>query len=95
VNKIKSRIVRIVTFFVNFTFLLPQKESQLITSTNRIFICVKLFLTMNTNKILSKIRTKRHALNYSQEYMALLLKMKQSNYNKIENGKVELSIPIL
>ena len=50
---------------------------------------------MNTNKILSKIRTKRHALNYSQEYMALLLKMKQSNYNKIENGKVELSIPIL
>jgi transcriptional regulator with XRE-family HTH domain len=50
---------------------------------------------MNTNKILSKIRTKRHALNYSQEYMALLLKMKQSNYNKIENGKVELSIPLL
>lgn len=50
---------------------------------------------MNTNKILSKIRTKRHALNYSQEYMALLLKMKQSNYNKIENGKVELSIPKL
>jgi transcriptional regulator with XRE-family HTH domain len=27
--------------------------------------------------------------------MALLLAMKQSNYNKIENGKVELSIPML
>jgi len=50
---------------------------------------------LNTNKILSKIRAKRHALNYSQEYMALLLAMKQSNYNKIENGKVELSIPML
>jgi transcriptional regulator with XRE-family HTH domain len=50
---------------------------------------------MNANKILSKIRAKRHTLNYSQEYMALLLEMKQSNYNKIENGKIELSIPML
>ena len=42
---------------------------------------------MNTDKILSKIRSKRQELNYSQEYVASVLQMKQANYNKIENGK--------
>ncbi|MEK8178868.1 helix-turn-helix transcriptional regulator [Flavobacterium buctense] len=50
---------------------------------------------MNTDKILSKIRSKRQELNYSQEYIASVLQMKQANYNKIENGKVELSVPVL
>ncbi len=50
---------------------------------------------MNTDKILSKIRSKRQKLNYSQEYVASVLQMKQANYNKIENGKVELSVSVL
>jgi transcriptional regulator with XRE-family HTH domain len=47
---------------------------------------------MNTDKILAKIRSKRQQLNYSQDYVASVLQMKQANYNKIENGKVELSV---
>ena len=50
---------------------------------------------MNTDKILAKIRSKRQELNYSQEYIATLLQMKQANYNKIENGKVALTVPVL
>ncbi|MBF6641306.1 helix-turn-helix transcriptional regulator [Flavobacterium sp. J49] len=50
---------------------------------------------MNTDKILSKIRSKRQLLNYSQDYVASVLQMKQANYNKIENGKVELSVSVL
>lgn len=50
---------------------------------------------MITDKILAKIRSKRQELNYSQEYMASVLQMKQANYNKIENGKVELSVAVL
>lgn len=50
---------------------------------------------MNTDNILSKIRSKRQKLNYSQEYVASVLQMKQANYNKIENGKVELSVSVL
>ena len=50
---------------------------------------------MNTTKILEKIKKKRQQLNYSQEYMATALQMKQANYNKIENGKVILTAPLL
>lgn len=50
---------------------------------------------MNTDKILAKIRIKRQQLNYSQDYVASVLQMKQANYNKIENGKVELSVQVL
>lgn len=50
---------------------------------------------MNTDKILAKIRSKRQQLNYSQDYVASVLQMKQANYNKIENGKVELSVQVL
>jgi len=50
---------------------------------------------METGLILAKIRSKRHELNYSQEYMAIMLQMKQSNYNKIENGKVEMTLTLL
>ncbi len=50
---------------------------------------------METAPILAKIRSKRHELNYSQEYMAVMLQMKQSNYNKIENGKVEMTLTLL
>lgn len=49
---------------------------------------------MNTDKILAKIRIKRQQLNYSQDYVASVLQMKQANYNKIENGKVELSVSV-
>lgn len=50
---------------------------------------------MNTDKILANIRSKRQQLNYSQDYVASVLQMKQANYNKIENGKVELSVQVL
>jgi len=50
---------------------------------------------MNTDKILAKIRSKRQQLNYSQDYVASVLQMNQANYNKIENGKVELSVQVL
>ena len=50
---------------------------------------------MEIAPILAKIRSKRHELNYSQEYMAVLLQMKQSNYNKIENSKVEMTLMLL
>lgn len=50
---------------------------------------------METGLILAKIRSKRLELNYSQEYMAIMLQMKQSNYNKIENGKVEMTLTLL
>ena len=50
---------------------------------------------MNTAKILEKIKNRRQQLNYSQEYMATALQMKQANYNKIENGKVILTAPLL
>ncbi|MGV3695945.1 helix-turn-helix domain-containing protein [Flavobacterium sp.] len=47
---------------------------------------------MKTDRILLNIRFKRQELNYSQQYMASLLEMNQANYNKIENGRVELSV---
>jgi len=50
---------------------------------------------MEIEPILAKIWSKRHELNYSQEYMAMLLEMKQANYNKIENGKVEMTLSML
>jgi len=50
---------------------------------------------MNTAKILEKIKNRRQQLNYSQEYMATTLQMNQGNYNKIENGKVELTATML
>jgi transcriptional regulator with XRE-family HTH domain len=50
---------------------------------------------MITDKILSKIRSKRQSLNYSQEYVASLLKISQGSYNKIENGTTELTVNTL
>jgi transcriptional regulator with XRE-family HTH domain len=50
---------------------------------------------MNVDKILTKIKIKRQHLNYSQEYMASVLQMKQANYNKIENDRIELTVSIL
>jgi transcriptional regulator with XRE-family HTH domain len=37
-------------------------------------------------KISSNIRIERLKLNYSQEYMAVMLNMSQNNYSKIERG---------
>jgi transcriptional regulator with XRE-family HTH domain len=50
---------------------------------------------MNVDKILSQIRAKRQELNYSQEYVASLLKISQGSYNKIENGTTELTVKTL
>jgi transcriptional regulator with XRE-family HTH domain len=50
---------------------------------------------MIIDKILSKIRSKRQTLNYSQEYVASLLKISQGSYNKIENGTTELTVNML
>lgn len=50
---------------------------------------------MIIDKILSKIRSKRQSLNYSQEYVASLLQISQGSYNKIENGITELTVNTL
>ena len=46
---------------------------------------------MEVDIILLRIINKRQQLNYSQQYIASLVQINQANYNKIENGKVELS----
>ena len=53
------------------------------------------FVCMKIDNILSHIRSKRHILDYSQEYVASLLKISQSSYNKIENGTTELTVKTL
>lgn len=42
--------------------------------------------------ILAKITAKRLEKRYSQEYMATCLKITQGYYNKLENGKIEMTI---
>lgn len=42
--------------------------------------------------ILAKITAKRLEKRYSQEYMANCLKISQGYYNKLENGKIEMTI---
>ena len=79
-------------FFAIFVFQIPQKIVYLYT---KVKLLNKNFFVMKVDKILVKIRCKRQELNYSQEYMASVLQMKQANYNKIENGKVELTVPVL
>ena len=44
------------------------------------------------SSILTKITKKRLERNFSQHYMASQLNISQSYYNKIENGKKELTI---
>lgn len=45
--------------------------------------------------ILSKIAAKRLEKNFSQQYMATSLKITQGYYNKLENGKIEMTIRIM
>jgi transcriptional regulator with XRE-family HTH domain len=45
--------------------------------------------------ILSKITAKRLEKRYSQQYMADSLSITQGYYNKLENGKNEMSIQTL
>lgn len=42
--------------------------------------------------ILTKISIKRLEKKFSQDYMALKLNISQSYYNKIENGKKEITL---
>ncbi|UPT72234.1 MAG: helix-turn-helix transcriptional regulator [Flavobacterium sp. JAD_PAG50586_2] len=42
--------------------------------------------------ILAKFTAKRLEKGYSQEYMASCLKITQGYYNKLENGKIEMTI---
>lgn len=42
--------------------------------------------------ILSKITAKRLEKRYSQAYMAHCLKITQGYYNKLENGKIEMTV---
>lgn len=91
-NKVFQINCRKCFFFLLFSFYKCHKKSLI---NNRKVICLILFLKMNTDKILSKIRSKRQLLNYSQDYVASVLQMKQANYNKIENGKVDLSVSVL
>lgn len=79
-------------FFDYFRFPSTTKKGQ---NNNGKVICLNFFCIMNTDKILAKIRSKRQQLNYSQDYVASVLQMNQANYNKIENGKVELSVQVL
>ena len=50
---------------------------------------------MNADVILFEIRRKRLSLEYSQEYMASMLSISQSNYNRIESGSILLTLPML
>ena len=43
-------------------------------------------------KILTKIIVKRLEKNFSQNYIASRLKISQSYYNKIENGKKDITL---
>ena len=45
--------------------------------------------------ILSRITAKRIEKNFSQRYMAARLNISQSYYNKLENGRNEMSIKTL
>lgn len=45
-----------------------------------------------TNHILTKISSKRLEKKFSQQYMATCLNITQGYYNKLENGKIEMTI---
>ena len=45
-----------------------------------------------TQYILNKFTAKRLEKKFSQEYMASCLKITQGYYNKLENGKIEMTI---
>lgn len=47
------------------------------------------------SKILLKIRQLRNKKNFSQEFVADKIGISQSNYAKLENGKVKLNLEIL
>jgi transcriptional regulator with XRE-family HTH domain len=47
---------------------------------------------MKADKILTKIRSRRLELNYSQDYVASQLNLQQSAYNKLENGSRKLTV---
>ncbi len=46
-------------------------------------------------KMLTKVKTERVKKGYSQEYLASILNISQSSYNKLENGKVEITLSTL
>ncbi|MEC4048669.1 helix-turn-helix transcriptional regulator [Flavobacterium sp. SUN046] len=48
-----------------------------------------------TSRVIKNIRTIRIEKNYSQEYMSLELKISQSYYGRIENGKCKLDLKLL
>lgn len=45
--------------------------------------------------ILNKIAAKRLEKNFSQQYMATRLNITQGYYNKLENGKIEMTLKTL
>lgn len=45
--------------------------------------------------MLTKIQTERIKKGYSQLYLASRLNISQSSYNKLENGKVEMTLSML
>lgn len=47
------------------------------------------------SKTLLKIRQLRNKKNFSQEFVADKIGISQSNYAKLENGKVKLNLEIL
>lgn len=48
-----------------------------------------------THYILSKITARRSEKKFSQQYMANCLKITQGHYNKLENGKIDMTIRTL
>lgn len=46
-------------------------------------------------KMLTKIKIERIKKGYSQEYLSSILNISQSSYNKLENGKVEITLSTL
>ncbi len=86
--------MKIIVRNVFFDYFHFPNTTKKVKNNNGKVICLNFFCNMNTDKILAKIRIKRQQLNYSQDYVASVLQMKQANYNKIENGKVELSVSV-
>ena len=52
--------------------------------------CIRLYVIMN--KIVSNIKKIREQKGVSQEYMAIMLGMKQPSYSRIESSEANLSI---
>jgi transcriptional regulator with XRE-family HTH domain len=43
-------------------------------------------------KVAARLRELRRKMNYSQEYMAMVLDISQNTYSRLENGKTPITV---